>query len=226
MMIAEKIHQIQDVLPQGVKLVVVSKFHPTDKILEVYRQGIRDFGENLAQEMLLKEKALPKDIRWHFIGRLQRNKVRQIIPFVSMIHSVDSELLYEEIVKRAAAVPRCVDILFQVHIAQEETKGGFSPEEAEEKILQLCCRSGDAPYRRVRGLMGMATNTDNLDQVRQEFAMLHRIFQDVKAKLPQEQGAEAFDTLSMGMSHDWKIAVEEGSSLIRVGSLIMGEREY
>lgn len=223
MTLPQRLEQIKSELPDGVRLVVVSKFHPIEEIQNVYDLGVRDFGENIVQELLPKYEALPKDIRWHFIGGLQRNKVRQIIPFVSLIHSVDSVRLYEEIIKRAASIPRSVDILFQVHIAEETTKSGFAVAEAKETILELCSRTEDAPFRVVRGLMGMATNTEDSTLVGKEFATLNQLFETIKSSLPQPQ-ADRFNILSMGMSQDWQIAVREGSNLVRIGSLIMGQR--
>lgn len=225
MTLQERLNRVEKELPQGVTLVVVSKFHPVEEILEAYEAGVRDFGENLAQELLPKHEALPKDIRWHYIGGLQRNKVKQIIPFVSLIHSVDSERLYKEIVKRAAEIPRRVDILFQVHIAQEETKGGIPREEAKKRILDLASRAEDKAYVRARGVMGMATLTTDSAQIKQEFAFLKSLFEEVKEMLPKEEAAH-FDILSMGMSSDWKLALEEGSTLVRIGTAIMGERKY
>lgn len=225
MSIKDRLLQIKQQLPETVKLVVVSKYHSPEEILEVYNEGVRDFGENHAQELIPKYELLPKDIAWHYIGTLQRNKVKQIIPFVSLIQSVSSEALYDEIVKRASAISRKVDILFQIHIAQEETKSGFAIEEAKETILKLSLRSEDNPYRRVRGLMGMATLTDDSSQIKKEFRELHTLYESIKKELPMEVAA-SFDTLSMGMSSDWPLAVSEDSNLVRIGTAIMGERNY
>lgn len=223
MPLKERLNTIEKALPSEVTLVVVSKFHSPEEIMEAYEAGVRNFGENLAQELIPKYEALPKDIHWHYIGGLQRNKVRQIISFVDLIHSVDSVRLYEEIVRRASMIPRCVDILFQVHIAQEETKGGFAQEEAKEAILALCNRTEDKPYRRIRGLMGMATLTEDSSQIKKEFSSLKKLFEEIKAHLPADEKTH-FDTLSMGMSSDWELAVEEGSNLVRIGTAIMGKR--
>ncbi len=224
-LIVDNLKAVEATLPQEVTLVVISKFHPIDEILEVYNQGVRNFGENLAQELIPKYEALPKDINWHFVGSLQRNKVKQIIPFVSMIHSVDSIRLYEEIIKRARAVPRQVDLLLQVHIAEEETKSGFAPDEIEAVVNDIRLRQNDAPYRRIRGLMGMATNTHNTQQIKNEFHNLKKLFDRIRKTLPLNE-KDYFDTLSMGMSGDWELAVEQGSTLVRIGSKIMGERQY
>lgn len=222
--IADNVQAIRAKLPEGVHLVVVTKFHPEAQLQEVYEAGVRDFGENLVQEMLPKAEHLPKDIRWHFIGGLQRNKVKQIVPFVSMIHSVDSIRLFDEVLKRCEQVDRVVDILLEVRIAREETKGGIAPEELD--ALTPYCKQAieQKPFVRIRGLMGMASLTDDQQEVRREFALLKQLF--VQQKEHHFATDAHFDTLSMGMSNDWSIAVEEGSTLIRVGTAIMGPRNY
>lgn len=222
--IADNVQAIRAKLPEGVHLVVVTKFHPETQLQEVYEAGVRDFGENLVQEMIPKAEHLPKDIRWHFIGGLQRNKVKQIVPFVSMIHSVDSIRLFDEVLKRCEQIDRVVDILLEVRIALEETKGGIAPEELD--ALTLYCKQAieQKPFVRIRGLMGMASLTDDQQEVRREFALLKQLF--VQQKEHHFATDAHFDTLSMGMSNDWSIAVEEGSTLIRVGTAIMGPRNY
>lgn len=213
--------QIRSELAQkNARLVAVSKTHPVSRILEVYEQGQRIFGENRPQEMLEKQSALPADIEWHLIGHLQTNKVKSIAPFVSLIHSVDSLRLLQEIDKQALKHNRVIDCLLQFHIAQEETKFGLSESEALE-ILQSP-EFSSLHNIRICGVMGMATFTDNTEQVRQEFRSLKIIFDRLKQTIfPQ---APYFREISMGMSGDWRIALEEGSTLVRIGSLIFGAR--
>ncbi len=209
-------------LPAGVKLVAVSKFHPNEAILEAYEAGQRIFGESKVQEMTDKQKSLPKDIEWHFIGHLQSNKIKYMAPYVSMIHGIDSYKLLCEINKQAESSRRVIPCLLQIHIAQEETKFGFSFDEcrnlfAQEKWEKLTHIS-------ICGLMGMATNTDNLKQIETEFCSLSTFFKEIKhtyfAQNPD------FKELSMGMSHDYLQAIAVGSTLVRVGSKIFGERTY
>lgn len=222
MSITKNIQLLQVELPQGVRLVAVSKYHPNEAILEAYNAGQRVFGESKVQEMVAKYEALPKDIEWHFIGHLQTNKIKYMAPFVSLIHGVDSLKLLKEIDKQAAKAGRCVKCLLQIHIAQEETKFGFTPNECKEMLdqgewrelnnIQLC------------GLMGMATNTDDIEQIRSEFRLLSGLFKDLKAAFFAD--SETFCELSMGMSDDYAEAIQEGSTLVRVGSKIFGERVY
>jgi pyridoxal phosphate enzyme (YggS family) len=202
-----------------VRLVAVSKTKLAEDILELYNLGQRDFGENYVQELVDKAAQLPKDIRWHFIGHLQTNKVKLIAPFVQLIHGVDSLKLLKEINKEALKNNRVIDCLLQIHIAQEETKFGLNEEELEFLIDQLA----DIPMSnaRVTGLMGMASFTDNLNNVRAEFRKLKKLF-DHHAK-PQTSNLK-LETLSMGMSSDYKVAIEEGSNMVRIGSLLFGER--
>jgi pyridoxal phosphate enzyme (YggS family) len=216
--IYENFARIKSQLPPHVTLIAVSKTKPVEVIQEAYATGHRVFGENRVQELVPKYEALPKDIVWHLIGHLQSNKVKYIAPFVAMIHSVDSFKLAEEINKQAAKNNRTIDILLQVFIAQEETKFGLSPEELI--ALLQSPEFQQLQHIRVRGLMGMATNTDNKEQVRAEFRQLKQLADEVKAKfnLPH------FDTVSMGMSGDFPLAVEAGSTMVRVGSLLFGER--
>lgn len=204
------------------ELVAVSKYHSVESLSEAYSYGQRKFGESHVQELCMKEEVLPKDIEWHFIGHLQTNKVKFIIPFVSLIHAVDTIKLLKEIDKQAAKCGRIVDCLLQVHIAQEETKYGFSPEELNAVISEGEWKS--MKHIRITGLMCMATNTDNEEQIRAEFRSVKDLFDQIKVKFfPEER---SFRHLSMGMSHDYHIAIEEGSTLIRVGSMIFGERNY
>ena len=221
--IAKNLQQVRAELPQGVRLVAVSKFHPAEAILEAYRAGQRLFGESKAQELQAKHEALPRDIEWHFIGHLQTNKVKYIVPYVALIHSIDSPHLLAEVDRQAAKAGRAtVDCLLQVHIAAEETKFGFTPDECRQYLA-----SGEwKPLEHVHlcGLMGMATNTDDMQQVQKEFQELARLFHEVR----DEWFATSpwFKELSMGMSHDYHEAIAAGSTLVRVGSHIFGERNY
>ena len=221
-MIAERIKEIQKELPMGVRLVAVSKFHPNEAIEEAYKAGQRIFGESKVQEMTAKYESLPKDIEWHFIGHLQTNKVKYIVPYVSLIHSIDSYKLLSEVNKQAAKAGRIVNCLLQQHIALEETKFGFSFDECREMLASEAWK--DLENIRICGLMGMATNTDNIAQVRSEFHALNSFFQEVKATWFAEENS--FKELSMGMTHDYHEAIAEGSTLVRIGSKIFGERHY
>lgn len=221
-MIAENIREIQKELPQGVRLVAVSKFHPNEAIEEAYHAGQRIFGESKVQEMTAKHESLPQDIEWHFIGHLQTNKVKYIVPYVTLIHSIDSHKLLVEVNKQAAKINRTIDCLIQLHIALEETKFGFNMNECRELFSSGILK--DLKNIRICGLMGMATNTDNTEQIRSEFHLLNNFFQEIKRKWFAEESS--FKELSMGMSHDYHEAITEGSTLIRVGSKIFGERIY
>lgn len=202
------------------KIIAVSKTKPVSDILEAYEAGQKRFGENKVQELVEKHEKSPKDIDWHMIGHLQRNKVKYIAPFVHVIHSVDSLRLLEEIDKQAAKNGRIIDCLLQAHIAEEETKFGFSPEELKE-LFQVKS-PGDYKNVFIRGLMGMATFTDNEAQIRREFQSLKKIFDELKAR--ETPANVKMEELSMGMSGDYRIALEEGSTMIRVGSAIFGSR--
>lgn len=218
MTIASNIQQIKSSLPPLVTLVAVSKTKPVEAVMEAYNAGQRAFGENKVQEMTEKYEQLPKDIEWHLIGHLQTNKVKYIAGFVHLIHSVDSVKLLAEINKQAKKNNRTIDCLLQVHIAKEESKFGLSFEEVNSIFA-----SGEFAafgHVRVRGLMGMATNTDNEETIRSEFRSLSQFFNEVRSEI----APPAFDILSMGMSGDYKIAIEEGSTMIRVGSTIFGSR--
>jgi pyridoxal phosphate enzyme (YggS family) len=222
MSIADNLNAIRATLPSHVKLVCVSKFHPNDSILEAYEAGEKIFGESKVQEVCQKQETLPQDIVWHFIGHLQTNKVKFLVPFVSLIHSVDSLRLLEEINKQAVKAGRTVDCLLQVHIAREETKFGFSPEEVTEALSSDILQKMNSV--RIRGLMGMATFTDNETQVHAEFRSLKTLFDQLRTSHTND--LPLFDTLSMGMSDDYRIAIEEGSTMVRVGSSIFGARQY
>lgn len=215
MSIAAAIRQLKQELPSTVELVAVSKFKPAEAILEAYGAGQRIFGENRPQELAAKAQTLPADIAWHFIGHLQTNKVKQVVPYATLIHSVDSPRLLAEIDRTARALGKTVDILLEIHIASEATKQGFAPEEAEA----LARRIGDFPNVRLRGVMGMATFTDDKETVRGEFRRL-RALADRLADIP------GCDQISMGMSDDWPVAVEEGATLVRIGTRIFGARDY
>ncbi|RYG04739.1 MAG: YggS family pyridoxal phosphate-dependent enzyme [Chitinophagaceae bacterium] len=208
---------------KDVTVVAVSKNKPVADIQELYDMGHRDFGENYVQELIQKQLLLPQDIRWHFIGHLQRNKVKYIAPFVYMIHGVESYQLLEEIDRQAGKNDRNIKCLLQLHIAKEESKFGLSYEELQTIIddipkLQLINQIANVT---VCGLMGMATFTEDTDLVRREFMLLKQAFDDSRRKLVRKS---EFDTLSMGMSADFEIAIEEGSTMVRVGSLLFGER--
>ena len=221
-MIGERIKEIRNELPEGVRLVAVSKFHPNEAIEEAYRAGQRIFGESKVQEMTAKYESLPKDIEWHFIGHLQTNKVKYIVPYVALIHGIDSYKLLAEVDKQAAKAGRRVNWLLQLHIAREETKFGFSFDECRQMLAEGQWRQ--LQHIRLCGLMGMATNTDNVEQIKEEFRSLSNFFHEVKSTWFADD--DAFCELSMGMSHDYHEAIAEGSTLVRVGSKIFGERIY
>ena len=222
MSITENITRLKASLPAGVTLVAVSKFHPAEALQEAYNAGQRVFGESRAQELTAKQKVLPGDIEWHFIGPLQSNKVKDIAPFIHTIHSIDSLKLLQEVNKQAAKHDRIVRVLIEIHVAQEEAKHGFSPDECRELLHSL---STDAlPNIRICGLMGMATNTDDTAQIQDEFHKIHELFTELKNSVFKSD--EYFCELSMGMSHDYPIALSEGSTMIRIGTSIFGEREY
>lgn len=211
-MISKNLQRIKAHIPDGVTLVAVSKYHPLSAIQEAYAAGQRIFGESRAQDLALKAPAMPEDTQWHFIGHLQTNKVRTIIPYVSLIHSVDSLRLLEIIDREAQRAGRVIDILFQVHVAMEETKFGFTPEELRGIPGQW--NPASTPGVRLRGVMGMASNTDDEGRIRSDFTRLHDSYLALKESFPE------IDTLSMGMSHDHMIAIECGSNMVRVGSAI------
>jgi pyridoxal phosphate enzyme (YggS family) len=220
-------HQISNELkPKNVTLVAVSKTKSVEDILELYHLGQKDFGENYVQELVEKYQQLPKDIRWHFIGHLQSNKVKLLAPFIHLIHSVDSEKLLKEINKEAKKNNRIIDCLLQIYIAKEETKFGLDQEEAEELISRISgTDSNDEKLFqnvRVKGLMGMASFTNDEEVVRKEFKGLKDLFDKCSALSLQPP---AFSILSMGMSADYEMAIEEGSNMVRIGSLLFGKRE-
>ena len=214
MPISSNIASIRANIPEGVTLICVSKFHSVEAIMQAYEAGERDFGESRVQELLPKYEALPKDIRWHFIGHLQTNKVKQIVPFVHMIHSVDSVRLLETINKEAEKIGRRIKVLLEVHVAKEETKSGFTPEELSTFNFQHSTFN----YVEICGLMGMATNTDDEQEWR-------RCFCEIKS-LASQLSTLNTKQLSMGMSDDYRVAIEEGSTMVRIGSTIFGSRGY
>lgn len=222
MSIAENLKQVLNELPEGVRLIAVSKFHPNEAIEEAYRAGQRVFGESKVQEMTAKYESLPKDIDWHFIGHLQTNKIKYIVPYVALIHGIDSYKLLAEVNKQAAKAGRTVNCLLQLHIAREETKFGFSFDECRDMLASGEWK--DLKNIRICGLMSMATNTDNVEQIKAEFCSLSSFFREAKEKWFAD--AEAFRELSMGMSHDYHEAIAAGSTLVRIGSKIFGERNY
>ncbi|MDC6354260.1 MULTISPECIES: YggS family pyridoxal phosphate-dependent enzyme [Robiginitalea] len=217
MEIAKRLAELKESLPDGVTLVAVSKTKDDSAIMEAYEAGHRVFGENRVQELTAKYERLPKDIQWHMIGHLQRNKVKYLAPFVSLIQGVDSPRLLREIDKRGRQAGRVIDCLLQVHIAEEDSKFGFDREELEELLAGGSLR--EMEHVRVRGMMGMATFTDNTAQVRREFASLKALYDRWLEADPRA------DILSMGMSGDYRIALEEGSNMVRIGSSIFGARD-
>ena len=213
---------VKEQMRPGVTLVAVSKFHPAPLIEEAYRQGQRIFGESRVQELQAKHEALPADIEWHFIGHLQPNKVKYIAPYISLIHAVDSERLLSEIEKQGAKYQRVIPCLLELHLAEEETKYGFSPEACSEMLERGAWR--ELKHVQIAGLMCMATQTDDEAQVRREFHTALTLWQEYKQKYFAHD--DAFKHRSWGMSHDYHIAMDEGATLVRIGTAIFGEREY
>ena len=222
MSIAQNIQRITAQLPNNVKLVAVSKFHPVEKVMEAYDAGQRIFGENRAQELAAKAPQMPSDIEWHFIGHLQKNKVRMIMPWASIIQSIDSVELLQLVNKEAARIDRHVNVLLQLHVAKEQTKSGFTIDE----VLQAAAEGAfnDLSNVTIAGVMAMATFTDNMEQVASEFEQVHNTFLTLRDKYFASN--DAFKQISMGMSDDWPIAVKHGATLVRIGTDIFGAREY
>lgn len=220
--ISDKLNEIKSELPDDVCLVAVSKFHPISELQEAYDAGQRIFGESHVQELMAKAEALPKDIEWHFIGHLQTNKVKYIAPFIKLIHAVDTLKLLKEIDKQAKKCNRTIPCLLEMHLAKEESKYGFTPEALDEMLEEG--EWSKLANIRIAGLMCMATNTDDSDVIHQEFHHARNIFDSVKERFFKND--DSFRELSMGMSHDYKIAVEEGTTMVRVGSKLFGERDY
>lgn len=220
--VQENLHQLKSQIPPHITIVAVSKFQPIEKIQQAYNAGHRDFGENYVQELKEKYEQLPKDIRWHFVGHLQSNKVKYIAPFIHLIHGVDDLKLLKEINKQALRYSRTIHCLLQVRIAQEETKFGFAPKD----ILSLLHSTEfkGLQHLRILGLMGMATNTNNTAQIKKEFQTLKALFDTLRQDKSSSPTVD-MQILSMGMSQDYKIAIECGSTMIRIGTMIFGERE-
>ncbi len=216
--ICQNINKIKQSIPANVLLVAVSKTKPVEDILTAYQCGQRHFGENKVQEQIEKHDKLPEDIQWHMIGHLQRNKVKYIAGFVYLIHGVDNLKLLKEINKQGNKIQKKIQILLQIKIAQEETKFGMNENTLHEIIQQY--KAGEFPFVKISGLMGMATNTPDGEQIAREFKHLYELFQTYRNEI------DSFKYLSMGMSGDYDIAIKEGSNLIRVGSAIFGQREY
>lgn len=221
-MIGENLQKVWDTLLPDVRLVAVSKFHPVEALQAAYDAGQRVFGESHVQELVAKQEVMPKDIEWHFIGHLQTNKVKYMASFVSLIHAVDSVKLLKEIDKQAQKCNRVIDVLLQVHVAKEETKFGFSPEELVQMLEEGEWKLFGSI--RIAGLMAMATNTDDEAQIAEEFDTVRGLFCNMKERFFAD--TPEFKELSMGMSGDYQIAQRHGSTLVRVGSLIFGERKY
>ncbi|MBE6338716.1 MAG: YggS family pyridoxal phosphate-dependent enzyme [Lentimicrobiaceae bacterium] len=221
-MIKENLNKVRATVPNDVTLIAVSKTKPVTDLQEAYDAGQRIFGENKALEMRDKHQELPKDIQWHFIGHLQTNKIKYIAPFVSLIHSIDSISLLEAVNKEAVKNNRVIDCLLQFHIAKEETKFGLDIEEAEEMLKSDSYKNLN--NINIIGVMGMATFTDDVNQIRNEFKSLKNIFNILKERYFQDK--ESFKEISMGMSDDYPIAIEEGATMVRVGSKIFGARNY
>ncbi|MBE6254264.1 MAG: YggS family pyridoxal phosphate-dependent enzyme [Prevotella sp.] len=219
-MISDEIQRITAQLPAGVRLVAVSKFHPSEAIREAYAAGQRVFGESHAQELQLKHEELSdlQELEWHFIGHLQTNKVKYIAPYVTLIHAVDSPRLLAEIDKQAQKCGRTISCLLQLHVAAEETKFGFTPDEARAFLDDGSWQALE--HVRLSGVMAMATNTDDTTRIRDDFRRARRFFEEARQQYP------SFTELSMGMSDDWHIAIDEGSTLIRIGTQIFGQRQY
>lgn len=220
MAIAEQIQKLRQTLPPHVSLLAISKYQPVEAVKEAYEAGQRMFGENHIQEMAAKAAVLPHDIQWHFTGHVQTNKIKYMAPFVDTIHAIDSFRLLREIDKHAAKYKRRIDCLLQIHIAQEETKYGFTIDECRELLANEPWR--ELQHIRIVGLMAMGSNTDDMEQVRNEFRQIKQLFNELKTiYFPNEA---SFCQLSEGMSDDYPIAIEEGSTIVRIGSMIFGNR--
>ena len=218
MELAKNFKTILDEISPDVTLVAVSKTKPDSLILEAYNLGQKDFGENRVQDMKVKAQRLPKDIRWHMIGRIQTNKIKDFISYVHLVHGVDRLKVLSSINNEAKKINRVIDVLIQVHIAKEETKTGFSFHELEEIFSNK--NQNKFENIRIRGLMGMATFTENQNEIRKEFSMLKKTFENIKKVIYEPH----FDILSMGMSGDFQIAIQEGSTMVRIGTLLFGKR--
>ena len=222
-MVEDNLKRVYKELPPGVKLVAVSKFHPCEEIMAAYKAGQRRFGENRPQEFASKVVQLPEDIEWHFIGHLQTNKLKLVLPYASLVESIDSRHLLDAVERWGSENDKVIDVLLELHLGAEETKGGFTETEIED-ILDSVVRQAHQPYPHIcfRGLMGMATNTDDVDVVEADFARIEAFKKHLDAKyaLPD------FSELSIGMSHDWPLAVLHGATIVRIGTAIFGPRNY
>ena len=216
--ISERLQEIRKTIPEGVQLLAISKYYPPEAIMEAYDTGQRDFGENKAQDLITKQQILPKDIRWHFTGHLQSNKIKYIAPFIHIIHSIDSLQLLKEVNKQGIKVNRIISCLLQIHIAQEESKFGFTPNECREMLTSDEWKK--LKNVQIRGLMCMASNTDNNQQIAMEFAEVKKLFDEIRDKWFTND--KNFDTLSAGMSNDYITAIAQGSTCVRIGSNIFG----
>ena len=214
-MVADSLHTLLSALPAGIQLVAVSKFHPVERLMEAYNAGQRIFAESRPQELAAKVPQMPSDVQWHFIGHLQTNKLKLVLPYVTLVQSVDSLHLLQAISRWAVENGKTVDVLLELHLGAEETKQGFS----EEEIGSLLENS--YPGVRIRGLMGMATNTEDMEVVERDFERIERLFKELRG--PQRP---YFDQLSIGMSNDWTIATRHGATMVRIGTDIFGPREY
>ena len=221
--IASAIAKLKEELPSNVKLVAVSKFHPAEAVMEAYSAGQRVFGESRPQELAAKAAVLPADISWHFIGHLQTNKLKLVLPVAAMVESVDSLHLLQAVDRWGRENDRIISVLLEMHIASETTKQGFSSDE----ILEVTSRASSFPNVRICGLMGMATFTDDETVIRKDFAKLVALRDEIRSEMDKFPGLpDDFGTLSFGMTHDYRIAVEMGADIVRIGTLIFGERNY
>lgn len=223
-MIADNLRNILSTLPQEVTLVAVSKFHPAESVREAYAAGQRIFGESRVQEISAKAPLLPPDIEWHFIGHLQTNKVAQLLRIgnLRLIHSIDSDRLLRIVDREAVKAGRTIDVLLELHVADEETKSGFSVAELEQWMAERRFETLEATH--IRGVMGMATNTDDTDRIRADFRAIRSCYDRIIGKIAPD--LRRFDVVSMGMSHDYPAAIDEGATIVRVGTSIFGERVY
>lgn len=219
--IAQRLRHIIDTLPAGVALVAVSKYHPSEEMMQAYSAGQRHFGESHAQELSGKAASLPDDIRWHFIGHLQRNKVKLVVPHAYLIHSIDSLRLLREVNRQAGLIGRCVDVLLQLHIAEEETKYGFTLDECRQMLEEGEWQQ--MTHIRIRGIMTLATNTDDREKIAAEFEKADQFFHAIRHSVFKD--SDTFNIKSYGMSHDYAIAACHGSNMVRIGTDIFGERQ-
>ena len=223
-MVGDNLKNLYEKLPSAVKLVAVSKFHPVSRLMEAYDAGQRVFGENRPQELAAKVPQMPADVEWHFIGHLQTNKLKLVLPYVSLVQSVDSLHLLEAIDKWGSENGKTIDVLLELHLGAEETKHGFSEEDILAVISTKAEGRVEKSYIRIRGLMGMATNTEDEGVIEADFARIEALFKRIREAHPELR--DTFTELSIGMSGDWPIAVRHGATMVRIGTDIFGEREY